>query len=75
MQLGIKHYSSNDTHLRMIITVLEDKISRLKTVETRLSVNLDELAPAQDDTAVIKEYFENERMGLLKQLEALKGQS
>jgi chromosome segregation ATPase len=59
LQSGIKHYSSNETHLRMIITVLEDKISRLKTVETRLSANLDEMAPCEDDAKIVKEYFEN----------------
>jgi hypothetical protein len=32
----------------MIISVLEDKISRLKSVETRLSVNIDELATNAD---------------------------
>lgn len=32
LQNGLKQYSANDTHLRMIIAVLEDKIARLKSV-------------------------------------------
>ena len=32
LQTGIKHFVASETHLRMIITVLEDKINRLKSV-------------------------------------------
>lgn len=32
LQSGIKQYSSNEVHLRMIITVYEDKIGRLKNL-------------------------------------------
>jgi predicted nucleic acid-binding Zn-ribbon protein len=41
LQDGIKHYSSSETHLRMIIVVLEDKLARLKAVESRMSFNLE----------------------------------
>ena len=43
LQTGIKHYISSDSHLRMIVTVLEDKIKRLKNVENRLTVNAEEM--------------------------------
>ena len=43
LQDGIKHYASSQTHLRMIISVLEDKIARLKLVENRLTTNMDEI--------------------------------
>lgn len=43
LQNGLKQYSANDTHLRMIISVLEDKISRLKSVESALSVRASEM--------------------------------
>ena len=36
LQDGIRHYSSSETHLRMIIAVLEDKIARLKNMESKL---------------------------------------
>lgn len=54
LQTGIKHYSSNETHLRMIITVLEDKIARLKTVETRLSASIDDTTLTGDETNIIR---------------------
>lgn len=38
LQSGLKHYSANDTHLRMIISVLEDKITRLRSIESALSI-------------------------------------
>lgn len=75
LQTGIKQYSSNETHLRMIISVLEDKIARLKNVETRLSINIDEMASNEDEAKIVKEYFDSERVGFIKQLEALKGQT
>ena len=52
----------------MIISVLEDKIARLKNVETRLSVNIDEMASNENEAKIVKEYFDSERVGFIKQL-------
>lgn len=59
----------------MIIAVLEDKITRLKAVETILSSNLDEVSSDEEKVESMKDYFDKEREGLLKQVEAFKGQS
>ena len=40
---GLKQYTANDTHLRMIIAVLEDKITRLKSVEKTLNSKAGEI--------------------------------
>jgi hypothetical protein len=40
---GLQQYSANDTHLRIIIAVLEDKITRLKSVEKTLNSKAGEI--------------------------------
>jgi len=41
LQSGVKQFSNNEIHLRMIIAVYEDKISRLKEVEKILAEKVD----------------------------------
>ena len=59
----------------MIISVLEDKISRLRSIEKRLSLGTEEMETDEEKVKVVKEYFEKEREGLLKQVESFKSQS
>lgn len=68
MQSGLKHYSANDTHLRMIISVLEDKITRLRSIESALSIKAHNIPESEETIRTVKEYFENERLGLLQQV-------
>jgi hypothetical protein len=55
--MGIKQYSNSDMHLRMIITVYEDKIIRLKEVENILAEKVELLAYGDEHTKTVIEYF------------------
>lgn len=37
LQRGIKQYNDNEVHLRLIISIYEDKINRLSQVEKKLN--------------------------------------
>lgn len=72
---GIKQYSNNQIHLRMIINVYEDKINRLKGIEKLLNENIDNLDENDEQSKIIVTYFKNERNSFLKQLENLRNQA
>lgn len=44
LQKGMKQFSSNEIHLRMVISVYEDKINRLKNIEEYLNTNIEKVA-------------------------------
>lgn len=75
LQQGIKQYSGNEIHLRMIITVYEDKINRLKSIEKLLNKNVQNLDENDDNSRIIISYFKNERNDFIKQIQNLRNQS
>ena len=59
LQKGIKQYSDNEVHLRMIITIYQDKLNRLQSAQA-MRERVSELEPAQE-LELLTDYFASER--------------
>ena len=70
LQKGIKQYSDNEVHLRMIITIYQDKLNRLQSAQA-MCERVSELEPAQE-LELLTDYFASERQQLLQENEELK---
>lgn len=59
----------------MIISVYEDKINRLKSIEKTIGQGLNALPQSDEDSRTIVAYFKNERNNFIKELENIRAQS
>lgn len=71
LQKGIKQYSDNEIHLRMIITIYEDKLKRLQEAQESYQRRVSELENTEE-VEILKDYFTSERQQLLQENEELK---
>ena len=66
LQKGIKQYSDNEIHLRMIITIYEDKLKRLQEAQESYQRRVSELENTEE-VEILKDYFTSERQQLLQE--------